>query len=93
MEGLDRWMEEKPDGQIFVPSCPQCKTPIVNTPRYSNIVKQSQVKIEAVKNKIFGDPKENRITLFKLEEKVSNLLTNTKEEMQKGLKIYLPLTL
>lgn len=84
VEGLDRWMEEKPDGQISVPSCPQCKTPIVNTLRYSNVVKRTRLMVEAVKKKLFGDNRENKNKFDKLCQEVLKLESSSKNRITQG---------
>ena len=50
--GLDRWMDQENEQQeVKWKCCPQCKTPVMKTLRYSNIVKATLHDINEIKRK------------------------------------------
>eukprot|EP01018_Ginkgo_biloba_P024577 Gb_08232 [translate_table: standard] len=62
VSGLDTWMDMDDNVQgaqpgavaIKLKQCPECRTPIRRTLRYSNVVKMKLQQIEEVKKRIFG---------------------------------------
>ncbi|XP_071959185.1 NFX1-type zinc finger-containing protein 1-like [Antedon mediterranea] len=52
-KGLDRWIDLE-DKSVQSKACPVCKTPIRRNLRYGNIIKQIQIDIERVKDKVNG---------------------------------------
>ncbi|KAJ7338266.1 hypothetical protein JRQ81_011010 [Phrynocephalus forsythii] len=60
--GLDRWMDGEPGPggaqQIQQKVCPRCSIPIQRNPRYSNILKTTQQRIEEVKRMVQGTEEE-----------------------------------
>lgn len=55
---LDGWLQEK-NGEICLKSCPLCKTPIRRTLRFLNYLKTSYFDIQNIKEKVFGNLKDN----------------------------------
>ena len=53
MEGGDE-NAESATSEILLKTCPRCKTPVANSTRYGNHIKQVQADINAVKEKSFG---------------------------------------
>ena len=66
-ESMDYWVEQNDDkGQIALPECPQCKTPVRRTGRYhSKAVVQAQ-NLEKVKEKMRGEVRNELIDLYHL---------------------------
>ncbi|CAM6099898.1 unnamed protein product [Calypogeia fissa] len=60
VSGLDKWMEQnetaREDGSVAIKlkECPECRTLVWRTHRYSNVVKQKLSQVEAVKDKVLG---------------------------------------
>ncbi|CAM6119274.1 unnamed protein product [Calypogeia fissa] len=58
--GLDSWMDSnetaREDGSVAIKlkECPECKTLVWRTHRYSNVVKTKHAQVEAVKEKMLG---------------------------------------
>ncbi|CAM6103854.1 unnamed protein product [Calypogeia fissa] len=59
--GLDSWMSDsnetrREDGSVAIKlkECPECKTLVWRTHRYSNVVKTKHAQVEAVKEKMLG---------------------------------------
>ncbi|CAM6115293.1 unnamed protein product [Calypogeia fissa] len=60
VSGLDTWMDSnetaREDGSVAIKlkECPECRTLVWRTHRYSNVVKQKLWQVEAVKDKVLG---------------------------------------
>jgi hypothetical protein len=52
--GLEQWVAQT-DNEIKPKVCPQCKTPIVTTQRFMNIIKQMYQRVCQVKSRVFGN--------------------------------------
>ncbi|XP_047105810.1 NFX1-type zinc finger-containing protein 1-like [Schistocerca piceifrons] len=57
-KALDKWLKQK-DDEICLKSCPLCKTPIKRTLRFLNYLKKSYIDISNIKERVFGNPREN----------------------------------
>ena len=55
--GLEHWMAET-DAEIKLKDCPKCRTPIVKTQRFMNMVKQVYQDVQWVKKRVFGNMRE-----------------------------------
>ncbi|XP_034243136.1 NFX1-type zinc finger-containing protein 1-like [Thrips palmi] len=55
--GLDNWMlaDGDGDGEIILKVCPMCKTPVLKSQRYSNVVKRKAFDVSKVKSKVYGN--------------------------------------
>ncbi|GLH02045.1 Regulator of nonsense transcripts 1 homolog [Gryllus bimaculatus] len=53
-EGLETWLQQS-DREIVQKTCPRCKTPIIQTQRFMNYVKQKFIDTSRVKRKVFGE--------------------------------------
>ncbi|ESO98812.1 hypothetical protein LOTGIDRAFT_114003 [Lottia gigantea] len=73
--GLDKYMDisdDNSDKQIAFKRCPFCKTHIISTPRYGNLIKTVFNSIYAIKNKIMG----NSENIFKLQQLIEDKKRN-----------------
>ncbi|XP_054273692.1 NFX1-type zinc finger-containing protein 1-like [Macrosteles quadrilineatus] len=53
--GLEMWLNiEQDGGEIGCKVCPRCKSPIVQTQRFMNLIKKTYMDIQQVKAKCFG---------------------------------------
>ncbi|KAK3595714.1 hypothetical protein CHS0354_025336 [Potamilus streckersoni] len=53
LSGLDEYMDKKDlERQVGLKVCPRCRTPILHSKRYGNVIKECSREIDAVKRKI-----------------------------------------
>ncbi|XP_077298494.1 NFX1-type zinc finger-containing protein 1-like [Arctopsyche grandis] len=71
--GMDHWVDSKESGEIAYPRCPHCNMPIMNTPRYYKVIKTTFKDIQNAKRKIYGDPKEIKALVTKLNTEMQAL--------------------
>ncbi|CAG9814756.1 unnamed protein product [Phaedon cochleariae] len=57
---METWLKGENEAEIQVKVCPKCKTPIINTQRYSEYLKKAMVDIQNVKKRLNGSPEANR---------------------------------
>lgn len=53
--GLEYWLNMQQDGEeIFSKVCPSCKTPIVTSQRFMNLIKTTYKDVQKVKSQCYG---------------------------------------
>jgi len=70
--GLEQWMAQT-EGEIKLKDCPKCRTPIVKTQRFMNMVKQVYQDVQRVKSHVFGNMREIEACRGELREKLYKL--------------------
>ncbi|CAG0889862.1 unnamed protein product, partial [Darwinula stevensoni] len=64
VEAMDHHMKMEME-EIGMKRCPRCHTVIWSSVRYGNIIRQLYCNVADVKNKAFGDPKQNQDDYYK----------------------------
>ncbi|XP_023016144.2 NFX1-type zinc finger-containing protein 1 isoform X1 [Leptinotarsa decemlineata] len=76
--GMKCWLEND-DGEIQIKVCPKCKTPIINTQRFSEYVKRALLDINSVKLKLNGSFPENLKLRDELLKTISTMKLGTSQ--------------
>ena len=90
--GLEQWFALAQDnGEIVQKTCPQCKTSVVKTQRFMDLIKPVMKTIDDVKRLFFGKQKEIHMQREQLKKKLrektfleSETYTNGIEGYKKG---------
>ncbi|CAH0548130.1 unnamed protein product [Brassicogethes aeneus] len=77
-KGLKRWFMQT-DSEIQVKACPKCKSPVVETLRFSDYLKQAMLDVEKVKRKLNGTYNDNEMKRLELHKTLSNIYSKVKE--------------
>ncbi|ELR18944.1 uncharacterized protein ACA1_233420 [Acanthamoeba castellanii str. Neff] len=77
VSGLDSWMNQQAQNTaIQLPHCPNCRTPIRQTYRYGNVVKQKLQDIEGVKRRLRERQKQLRQAVRETKTQASALIAD-----------------
>lgn len=77
VSGLDSWMNQQAQNPaIQLPHCPNCRTPIRQTYRYGNVVKQKLQDIEGVKRRLRERQKQLRRAVRETKTQASALIAD-----------------
>ncbi|CAH0548136.1 unnamed protein product, partial [Brassicogethes aeneus] len=77
-KGLNSWFMQT-DNEIQVKACPKCKSPVIETLRFSDYLKQAMLDVEKVKRKLNGTYNDNEMKRLELHKKLSNINLKVKE--------------
>ncbi|XP_077298497.1 NFX1-type zinc finger-containing protein 1-like [Arctopsyche grandis] len=83
VNGMDFWIKSLENGEIAYPRCPYCNTPVMNTPRYYKAIKTIFNDVQNAKKKIYGDPKELKSFIAKLNLELDKLSRKEVNELFK----------
>ena len=74
VEGMDRWMSQEGE-EIQIRSCPRCKTTVVSSLRYNDVLKRHFQDIVQVKKKLLNSKMDPKLFAEKLSGKIHQLST------------------